>query len=495
MSETYSEVIHLDTYPADQKAPLTDELYDTHIQIFKGVDKEQFAKYVVYSKAQHNWIKVFRNRGDAVVGYTTVHIFEVELQGATVAVFRMEAGLLRNYRGGGSPRSFIMKQVLKYALKHPRRKLFTLSTLVHPSSYLVLAGTAPTIYPHPDYEPPQHIQELIFRLADEFELEAVEGGGPYTRKVGWITEQLPRETAFWKNNPRKLVQFFLEMNPGYTEGDGLLTVIPVTIRETLKAQRRVLGKKINSLASGIRSTARSLTPGVSKVSKAEILASLKKVPLFKELSDMEIEKIAGQVSLLDVKRGDFLFHQNDPGTAMFIILRGSVFVLDERWNQSRMLDQLGIGAVFGEMAFLSGEVRSASVKAVTYLSLIKIKYRALAGILEENPEVKEKIFHTFTQRRFENALLETTWLRETDREDQQKMLEGKEAITIAKDEERDIEQPGLVFVLTGAIEVDVDGFRSYAKAPILLNVPRSFKLLGRRTETIVYFLDPLSTPA
>jgi hypothetical protein len=109
--------------------------------------------------------------------------------------------------------------------------------------------------------------------------------------------------------------------------------------------------------------------------------------------------------------------------------------------------------------------------------------------------VKEKIFHTFTQRRFENALLETTWLRETDREDQQKMLEGKEAITIAKDEERDIEQPGLVFVLTGAIEVDVDGFRSYAKAPILLNVPRSFKLLGRRTETIVYFLDPLSTPA
>lgn len=45
-------VIHPKQLTVDERQQLTDALYTVHCQIFDGVDKASFAKYIVESKAQ-----------------------------------------------------------------------------------------------------------------------------------------------------------------------------------------------------------------------------------------------------------------------------------------------------------------------------------------------------------------------------------------------------------------------------------------------------------
>ena len=100
-----TEVIVPKTLTLEARARLTDALYAVHQQIFDGVERESFAKYVVESKAEHTWIQVHKNEAGDIVGYFAMHVFEKPLNGVTTAVFRAEAGSLRAYRGATPTRA------------------------------------------------------------------------------------------------------------------------------------------------------------------------------------------------------------------------------------------------------------------------------------------------------------------------------------------------------------------------------------------------------
>jgi hypothetical protein len=48
---------------------------------------------------------------------------------------------------------------------------------------------------------------------------------PNVRMVGWITLDDPEETAFWNSSQHEAVRLFLQLNPGYQKGRGLVTFI------------------------------------------------------------------------------------------------------------------------------------------------------------------------------------------------------------------------------------------------------------------------------
>ena len=86
-----------------------DALYKVHCEVFDGVTRDSFAKYVVESQAEHTWINVHRNHAGEIVGYFALHIFERELAGKASAIFRAEAGTMRAYRGGDTNMRFGLK--------------------------------------------------------------------------------------------------------------------------------------------------------------------------------------------------------------------------------------------------------------------------------------------------------------------------------------------------------------------------------------------------
>jgi hypothetical protein len=56
----------------------------------------------------------------------------------------------------------------------------------------------------------------------------VEEKNPLVRKVGWITLATDEEKAFWQRSKDPHLQFYINLNPDFDKGNGLLTLVPLT---------------------------------------------------------------------------------------------------------------------------------------------------------------------------------------------------------------------------------------------------------------------------
>jgi CRP-like cAMP-binding protein len=94
------------------------------------------------------------------------------------------------------------------------------------------------------------------------------------------------------------------------------------------------------------------------------IALLKGVPLFAELSDELLATLAPHLHRRGFRRGTMLFHKDQAGDALYIIESGRVRIFrPEEGGKELDIDQKGPRDVFGEMALLDGQPRSASVEA------------------------------------------------------------------------------------------------------------------------------------
>lgn len=93
------------------------------------------------------------------------------------------------------------------------------------------------------------------------------------------------------------------------------------------------------------------------MAKFEMLA--KRVDLFKGLSAEDVAKIFSRGMTSQAKRGDILFYKDTTGNQMYVILGGKISLYDGK----KHLTDLGAGEMFGEMALISSEPRSATAVA------------------------------------------------------------------------------------------------------------------------------------
>ncbi len=98
---------------------------------------------------------------------------------------------------------------------------------------------------------------------------------------------------------------------------------------------------------------------------------------------MEISEFVALLDPIDVKAGERIVTQNDPGDAMYLLVAGSARVVHHREGRSVELAQLGVGDFFGEIALVDHGPRSADVCAIEDCALLGItqpSLSALAGV-------------------------------------------------------------------------------------------------------------------
>ena len=125
-----------------------------------------------------------------------------------------------------------------------------------------------------------------------------------------------------------------------------------------------------------------------------ILDNLKKSVLFELAPDSVLEKVAEIVTKTSIKTGEKLIEKGKIGNAMYIVLKGGVKVHDG----DLLLNQLGVGNVFGEMAALDGEIRTASITAVEETELLQLNHDDLLELFGREPEVARSMVHFLCQR-------------------------------------------------------------------------------------------------
>ena len=132
---------------------------------------------------------------------------------------------------------------------------------------------------------------------------------------------------------------------------------------------------------------------------SEVTDLLKAVPLFSELSDPELERVAQVAVPRSYPRDTRVFHEGDPGDACYIIQSGSARVTREHPDgRAITLANLSPGAIFGELAMLDGESRSASVESTEDLELLALPARDVRSLIRTHPEMGEKLVIALTRR-------------------------------------------------------------------------------------------------
>jgi CRP-like cAMP-binding protein len=105
--------------------------------------------------------------------------------------------------------------------------------------------------------------------------------------------------------------------------------------------------------------------------------------LFGGLSQGSLEAIARNLRTRRFRRGEVLFHEGDPGDALFIVVAGAIkVVVPSEEGDEAILATLHRGDFFGELALLDGAPRSASavaLEATETLALPRDQFSALVG--------------------------------------------------------------------------------------------------------------------
>ncbi len=227
MTATRTEVIVPSALTPPDHAALIDALYTVHCDIFAGVDRPAFQRYVVDSPATWTRIMVQRDARDAIVGYFAAHAFHRPVHGEDAVVLRGEAGFLRSHRGHNSTVGFGLREALKTVLCEAGRPVYYLGCLVHPVSYYALAKRMRPVWPSPQTPVEGRLLDELCALGDAFGLEPV-GDDPLVRHVGWRTLESPAERDWWARCDKPAVRYYVQRNLGYGAGHGLLTLARVS---------------------------------------------------------------------------------------------------------------------------------------------------------------------------------------------------------------------------------------------------------------------------
>lgn len=126
---------------------------------------------------------------------------------------------------------------------------------------------------------------------------------------------------------------------------------------------------------------------------------LKSVPIFSELDSERLKQISLLGSRKFYKKDATVLHENETGSALFVIISGKVKVSRESDDGKEViLSILNESDFFGEMAILDGLNRSASVTAIEEAELFLVQRADFLNLLQEHPEISVSLLQELTRR-------------------------------------------------------------------------------------------------
>ena len=140
----------------------------------------------------------------------------------------------------------------------------------------------------------------------------------------------------------------------------------------------------------------------------QVIEILREISLFRGLNNQELLKVSRICQKVAVKAGKVIFKAGDPGDALYCLHKGAVQVIKagEKDEPEELIYELGGGEIFGEMALFEDMPRSATIKAKTDCSLLRIPRDYFEKLISSDKEIALKIYQALN-------LILTHRLRET----------------------------------------------------------------------------------
>ena len=122
-------------------------------------------------------------------------------------------------------------------------------------------------------------------------------------------------------------------------------------------------------------------------------------PLFKGLGPQIIQRLVAYSVVRKVKAGTTIFRKGDAGTVLYAICSGTVRInVPSEEGKGAMLNTIGPGQLFGEIALLDGGPRTADAGAAEESELMTIERRDFVSLMRDHPDLALKVIELLCSR-------------------------------------------------------------------------------------------------
>jgi phosphoserine phosphatase RsbU/P len=132
----------------------------------------------------------------------------------------------------------------------------------------------------------------------------------------------------------------------------------------------------------------------------DILSGLHQISLFDSVEENALRELAQSLQLVHLEAGRILFMENDPGNCLYIIVEGNLEIIKAYGTEEeRLLQDWGPGNYLGEMSMFDLEKRrSATVRARTHTTLLKMSHASFRTLLHRQPDLAFEVTRQFSLR-------------------------------------------------------------------------------------------------
>lgn len=184
----------------------------------------------------------------------------------------------------------------------------------------------------------------------------------------------------------------------------------------------------------------------------------RQLPQFPLISLLHAEAILPIIEVLQVQRyrpGEYLLHEGDPCTAVYLLAMGEVEIVQGE-AAAKSLARLGAGSIFGEMALISDGPRMASARAIRESEVLVLPVPELQVAMEDLDDVTWAVARFTRQRFLANLLATSPVFTPFPAEQRREIMEKFTSVGIPTDEviiREGAPGQGLYLILGGEVEV------------------------------------------
>ncbi|MFC1840137.1 protein kinase [Thermodesulfobacteriota bacterium] len=182
---------------------------------------------------------------------------------------------------------------------------------------------------------------------------------------------------------------------------GIPQVLEDITKKALSKEKSIRYQTCMDMAYVLRVALRGLKGGVPKKENVEdIIGYIHSINFFNNFSKDHVLQILSASNVVKILKGRVIMSEGEIDDSFYIILSGNAVVRKQNQNIAR----IGRGECFGEMAYLSGESRTATVTAETDCILLKISSMLLDKSSKEIQLLFLKKFAMTLLRRLSSSL-------------------------------------------------------------------------------------------
>ena len=122
------------------------------------------------------------------------------------------------------------------------------------------------------------------------------------------------------------------------------------------------------------------------------------IPLFSDLTREEFTEFTNLMVFHTEPAGKTIIREGDTGASVFVVTRGGVRVHTTVDGRQVELAQLQPSDFFGEIAFLTGQPRTATVETTEESDILEVPEDKLKDLISQKPRIREVLQRYYEQR-------------------------------------------------------------------------------------------------